>query len=88
MNVEHCETALEPRERHQISNHSLMSQVRNLTVDDPEIIQRIQEFHSDLTAIHNTLNATFIWNDFLPSKLMKQVCMQPLKQLPRTHLPH
>ena len=55
MNVEHCETALEPRERHQISNHSLTSQVRNLTVDDPEIIQRIQEFHSDLTAIHNTL---------------------------------
>ena len=52
MNVEHCETALE---RHQISNHSLTSQVRNLTVDDPEIIQRIQEFHSDLIAIHNTL---------------------------------
>ena len=39
MNVEHCETALEPRERHQISNHSLTSQVRNLTVDDVDQAQ-------------------------------------------------
>ena len=56
MNAEHSETALEdPRERHQISNHSLPSQFRNLAVDDPEITRRIQEFYRDLTTLENTL---------------------------------
>ena len=56
MNAEHSETALEdPRERHQIPNHSLPSQFRNLAVDDPEITWRIQEFYRDLTTLENTL---------------------------------
>ena len=35
--------------------HENAPQFRNFTVDDPEIIQKMREFHLDLTALQNML---------------------------------
>jgi len=55
INAEHSEQSLpETTERNEPLNHPLPTQYNNITVDDPQKIQRMQQFHRQLTALQNT----------------------------------
>ena len=66
MSTVQCETLIEePRQQQQNTNNLSPSQSINLEVDDSEVTQRMQQFHTTLTALANVLSELGVTSYFV-----------------------